>query len=399
MKEISIVGGGPAGSLCGERLATAGFKVTIYDERMTWEKPCGGGLTYKAIEAYPFLLDSPQPKRIVRKAELISSGGHRAQFEMNRPIVIYARKVLNQLLLDRAIAAGCTAVCSRVTNVDTNGARVRLTAQGEERWSDFIVLAGGARNQLLPETTALGSKDLEVTLGYFVPTEEDIIKVKFLKEFEGYLWSFPRADHLSVGICAKMGQSSTQVLRQHLDDFVEDEKIPRAGAKFYSHVLPSPEAHTIRSRRISGRNWAMAGDAAATVDPITGEGLYYALRSGDLLAQAIAEGAPEMYPEKLRDAFSADLEFAARIAARIFRGNFLGNAITTRMVQMLNYSPAFRDLIRDVFSGSQDYRSLKRRCWNQLGITFAEITRTLLSPRRMKFSEAAAAGNAGESPR
>ena len=111
MKEISIVGGGPAGSLCGERLATAGFKVTIYDERMTWEKPCGGGLTYKAIEAYPFLLDSPQPKRIVRKAELISSGGHRAQFEMNRPIVIYARKVLNQLLLDRAIAAGCTAVC------------------------------------------------------------------------------------------------------------------------------------------------------------------------------------------------------------------------------------------------------------------------------------------------
>jgi flavin-dependent dehydrogenase len=399
MKEISIVGGGPAGSLCGERLATAGFKVTIYDERMTWEKPCGGGLTYKAIEAYPFLLDSPQPKRIVRKAELISSGGHRAQFEMNRPIVIYARKVLNQLLLDRAIAAGCTAVCSRVTNVDTNGARVRLTAQGEKRWSDFIVLAGGARNQLLPETTALGSKDLEVTLGYFVPTEEDIIKVKFLKEFEGYLWSFPRADHLSVGICAKMGQSSTQVLRQHLDDFVEDEKIPRAGAKFYSHVLPSPEAHTIRSRRISGRNWAMAGDAAATVDPITGEGLYYALRSGDLLAEAIAEGAPEMYPEKLRDAFSADLEFAARIAARIFRGNFLGNAITTRMVQMLNYSPAFRDLIRDVFSGSQDYRSLKRRCWNQLGITFAEITRTLLSPRRMKFSEAAAAGNAGESPR
>lgn len=399
MKEISIVGGGPAGSLCGERLATAGFKVTIYDERMTWEKPCGGGLTHKAIEAYPFLLDSPQPKRIVRKAELISSGGHRAQFEMNRPIVIYARKVLNQLLLDRAIAAGCTAVCSRVTNVDTNGARVRLTAQGEERWSDFIVLAAGARNQLLPETTALGSKDLEVTLGYFVPTEEDIIKVKFLKEFEGYLWSFPRADHLSVGICAKMGQSSTQVLRQHLDDFVEDEKIPRAGAKFYSHVLPSPEAHTIRSRRISGRNWAMAGDAAATVDPITGEGLYYALRSGDLLAEAIAEGAPEMYPEKLRDAFSADLEFAARIAARIFRGNFLGNAITTRMVQMLNYSPAFRDLIRDVFSGSQDYRSLKRRCWNQLGITFAEITRTLLSPRRMKFSEAAAAGNAGESPR
>jgi flavin-dependent dehydrogenase len=222
-----------------------------------------------------------------------------------------------------------------------------------------------------------------------------------LKQFEGYLWSFPRADHLSVGICAKMGQSSTQVLRQHLDDFVEDEKIPRAGAQFYSHVLPSPEAHTIRSRRISGRNWAMAGDAAATVDPITGEGLYYALRSGDLLAEAIAEGQAELYPAKLREAFSADLEFAARIAGKLFCGNFLGNAITTRMVQLLNYSPAFSDLIRDVFSGSQDYRSLKRRCWNQLGITVAEITRTILSPRRMRFSPAAPAGaaNAGDSSR
>jgi flavin-dependent dehydrogenase len=132
-----------------------------------------------------------------------------------------------------------------------------------------------------------------------------------------------------------------------------------------------------------GRNWAMAGDAAATVDPITGEGLYYALRSGDLLAQAIVAGQPEIYPEQLRAAFSADLEFAANIAKKIFRGNFLGSAITTRMVQMLNYSPAFRDLIRDVFSGSQDYRSLKRRLWNQLGITVAEFTRSFLDPRTL----------------
>ena len=86
------------------------------------------------------------------------------------------------------------------------------------------------------------------------------------------------------------GQSSTPVLRGHLDAFFEEERIPRAGAQFYSHVLPSPQAKTIRSRKIRGRNWAMAGDAAATVDPITGEGLYYALRSGDLLAQAIAAG-------------------------------------------------------------------------------------------------------------
>src|SRR4029077_12314707 len=217
------------------------------------------------------------------------------------------------LLLDRAIAAGCAVVPSRVTSVNTEGARVRLAAAGEEREADFVVLAAGARNQLLPGTTALGARDLEMTLGYFVPTEEDIIKVKFLKQFEGYLWSFPRADHLSVGICAKLGQTTSQKLRQHLDEFIAEEKISMTGAQIYSHVLPSPQAQTIRGRRIAGKNWALAGDAAACVDPITGEGLYYALRSGDLLAQALAEGQPRPYPERLRCAFSADLEFAAQI--------------------------------------------------------------------------------------
>ncbi|MGH9682400.1 MAG: FAD-dependent oxidoreductase [Candidatus Acidiferrales bacterium] len=388
MKDIAIVGGGPAGSLCGERLASAGYRVTIFDERLAWEKPCGGGLTHKAIKAYPFLLDAPHPKKLIRTAEMISSRGHRARFEMSHPIVIYARKVLNGLLLDRAIAAGCTAIRSRVTSVKTAADRVHLVVSGETKTSDFVVLAAGARNQLLPETTALGANDLEMTLGYFVPTEEDVIKVKFLKEFEGYLWSFPRADHLSVGICAKMGQTSSQQLRRHLDDFVRAEKIPMDKARFYSHVLPSPQAQTIRGRRISGSNWAMAGDAAACVDPVTGEGLYYALRSGDLLAQALVEGQPDAYPERLRAAFSADLEFAANIARKLFRGNFLGGAITTRMVQVLNYSPAFRDLIRDVFSGTQDYRSLKQRLRNQLGITITEITRNIFaSPGMIDRSE------------
>jgi len=393
MKEIAIVGGGPAGALCGERLASAGFDVTIYDERLAWEKPCGGGLTHKAIEAYPFLLDAAHPKKIIRTAELISSRGDRARFEMSRPIVIYARKVLNGLLLDRAEAAGCNVVCSRVTKVETNGPRVRLAMANQDCFFDFVVLAAGARNQLLPETTPLKAQDLEITLGYFVPTEEDIIKVKFLKQFEGYLWSFPRADHLSVGICGKMGQSSIQQLRRHLLDFVAEEKIPMSGAELYSHVLPSPQAQTIRGRRIIGKNWAMAGDAAACVDPVTGEGLFYALRSGDLLAEALIEGqAQKTYPERLNAAFSGDLEFAANLARKLFRGNFFGAAVTTRMVQFLKYSPTFRNLIRDVFSGSQDYRTLKRRLWNQLGITAAEFTRSFFSGSHIETASTPVSG-------
>ena len=380
MKDIAIVGGGPAGALCAERLATSGFQVTLFDEHLAWEKPCGGGLTNKAIEAYPFLLDGPYPKKVVHTAELISSRGLRARFNLGHPIVIYSRAVLNGLLLDRAVAAGCRAIRSRITRVDTKNGCVRLSEAAGQRDFDFVVLAAGARNQLLPQTTPLRPQDLEMTLGYFVPHQEDILKVKFLRGFEGYLWSFPRADHLSVGICGKMTQNSSQQLRRRLDEFVHEEKIPTEGARFYSHVLPSPQAATLRQRRIVGRNWALVGDAAACVDPITGEGLYYALRSGDLLAQALAQGQPQSYPARLRAEFSADLEIAARIARKFFRGRFLGGAVTTRMVQLVRRSATFRDLIRDVFSGAQDYRSLKRRLWTQLGFTLAEFTRSLFEP-------------------
>ena len=51
MREIAIVGGGPAGAMCGERLARSGHRVTIYDEHLAWEKPCGGGLTFGSFHS------------------------------------------------------------------------------------------------------------------------------------------------------------------------------------------------------------------------------------------------------------------------------------------------------------------------------------------------------------
>ena len=71
-RRIAIVGGGPSGALCAERLASAGFDVTLFDEHLAWEKPCGGGLTHKAVRSYPFLLDGPYPKKSIHRVELIS---------------------------------------------------------------------------------------------------------------------------------------------------------------------------------------------------------------------------------------------------------------------------------------------------------------------------------------
>src|SRR5487761_222694 len=97
-RRIAIVGGGPSGALCAERLASAGFEVSVFDEHLAWEKPCGGGLTHKALRSYPFLLNGPHPKKVIQRVELISGNGERAQLGLDHPIVIYSRAVLNGLL-------------------------------------------------------------------------------------------------------------------------------------------------------------------------------------------------------------------------------------------------------------------------------------------------------------
>ena len=379
MAEIAIVGGGPSGAMCGEQLARAGHHVQIFDEHLAWEKPCGGGLTHKAVQCFPFLLDNSYPKKLVHSVELISSEDHRATLDMTHPIVIYSRRVLNGMLLDRARAAGCDVQQSHVLAVDTSAFRPRFSVEGEWRSADFLVVAAGARNQLAPETRALQRDELEMTQGYFVPQTADAITVKFLPHFEGYIWSFPRCDHLSVGICGSMTAHNSAELRSHLKAFVDRESISMEGAKFYSHVLPSPKERTLSERAVLGKNWAMVGDAAAWVDPLTGEGLFYALRSGQLLGKSIAEGCPEKYTAWVKASFSSELEFAARIVRRFYRGSFLGSAVTTRMVQFLNRSAVFRQLMSDVFSGSQDYSSLKRRLWGQLGITLSDFVASVLN--------------------
>ena len=379
MSDIVIIGGGPSGAVCGEQLARAGHSVDIYDENLGWEKPCGGGLTYKATQHFPFLLDNPHPKKFIRDVEIISAENQRAKLDLSHPIVIYSRRVLNGFLLDRAREAGCRVHHRRVQNIDTTSGKPRFSLDGDWQKTDFVVLASGARNQILPDTRPLSPDELEITQGYFVPQSADEIIIKFLPDFEGYIWSFPRADHISLGICGSMAAHTSSELRTHLHAFASEENFPTENAKFYSHVLPSPQERTISNRSVIGKNWAMCGDAAAWVDPLTGEGLFYAMRSGEILGQSIAEGRPELYPSRVRASFSLELEFAARIVRRFYRGSFLGCSVTTRMVQFLQRNAVFRQLMSDLFCGTQDYSSLKNRVLGHLGGTLSQFVSSVLN--------------------
>jgi geranylgeranyl reductase family protein len=377
MKRIAVLGGGPAGAFAAERLARAGLETLLFDEKLAWEKPCGGGLTYKAYHRYPFLLENNTPKKIVNETCLAAPKAGAVKMDLSRPLLIYSRLDLNRMLLDRAEQAGTQIERTRVLGIERGGRGWRLKTQHGALEADFCIVATGARNPLRNVGTQWTAADTMFALGYYVPSGQNHIDIQFLPNLEGYIWVFPRCGHLSVGICGK-GEPA-QSLRARLERYMEEKGIPYKGASFYSHMLPSLERSGWKANRVSGEGWLAVGDAGGLVDPITGEGLYYAMRSGDLASevvlnetQSLAERA-QAYRNLLRRDFAADLEFGATLAKRVFLGRFLFSTVPARMVDFIRRSPRFRALIEDLFAGTQPYLDLKSRLFKNLNGTLQEV--------------------------
>ena len=89
-KTIAVIGGGPSGAMAAARLAGSGRDVVLIDENLAWEKPCGGGITQKALEQYPFLADAAVERNWIRSCSLTSPLGYRTSFALNRRIAIDA---------------------------------------------------------------------------------------------------------------------------------------------------------------------------------------------------------------------------------------------------------------------------------------------------------------------
>jgi geranylgeranyl reductase family protein len=385
MKTVAVLGGGPAGAFAAERLASSGLKTILFDEKLAWEKPCGGGLTYKAYHEYPFLIDNDTPKKFVNATTLSAPRAGAVNLQLEHPLVIYSRMDLNRMLLDRAEKSGAAIEQTRVMGIERHDKRWSLRTRCGTAEADFCIVATGARNPLREVGTEWGRKDTATALGYYVPSSQDHIDIQFLPQFEGYIWVFPRCGHLSVGICGKGLPASA--LRTRLEAYMAERDISYKDGKFYSHILPSLETPGWRSNRVSGDGWLAVGDAGGLVDPITGEGLYYAMRSGDLASQVViddAHGIAEKaaaYRALLSREFALDLEFAATLAKRVFLGSFLFSSVPARMVQYIRSSPRFRGLMQDLFAGTQPYLELRSRLLRNLNGTLQEVIMTFFLDR------------------
>jgi flavin-dependent dehydrogenase len=158
-------------------------------------------------------------------------------------------------------------------------------------------------------------------------------------------------EHASLWSSAKDGGGAAT------DDAIE-EKL-RATANRYAARIPGLKPETLRTRRTAGEDWALLGDAAGFADPVTGEGIFYALRSGELFADAYMQGSVRAYEELWRADFGRELCRASEMRRR-FYGTFLGAPFTDRMIDFARLHGGIRRTLCELVAGSQGYIDLKR---------------------------------------
>lgn len=378
---IAIVGAGPAGSHLAHQLSQSGMDVLLFDARPAWEKPCGGGVTSKALREFEFLHTGPAPKQMVSSLRLISAQGRELTVAPRHDFAIYSRQQLATMMRQRAVNAGAQLQVARVEKTERADGKWRLTTSAGDFTVDFLVGADGASSVIRRRVgVQFGTNDFAYALGWNVrdvnpPTRVD---VKYLAEISGYLWLFPRTDHISYGIASGYRETTPAELKARLIEYIstQDAELARhltavsgnssasnsERASFYAAMIPALDVATWDQLKVSdaAQGWALVGDAAGFVDPLTGEGIYYAIKSADLLAQALMI-RPADYEAMWRADFGAELRRAAELSDRFYYGSFAGAPLTERMVQFARHHRGVREVLRDLVAGDQGYVGLKSR--------------------------------------
>ncbi len=301
-----VVGAGPAGSTAALRLSRAGARVLLLDrERFPRDKPCGGGLTYRAVRQLPVGVE-PVVEDTVRRFELGFRYGRRFERRSSEPLVLMTqRRRLDAHLAEQAADAGADfrdGVRATALELEEAGGTVRF--DGAAAAAPVVIGADGVNG--------LTARSLELAGGrsYGVALEGNVSYVHAREGYRGravvelgavpggYAWVFPKGDHVNVGVGG--WESEGPRLREHLERACSEYGLP-------AERLQSLRGYRLPMRLVGARarrgRALLVGDAAGLVDPLSGDGIYEALVSSRLAAESALEllggGSLDGYEPKL----------------------------------------------------------------------------------------------------
>jgi geranylgeranyl reductase family protein len=285
-----VVGAGPAGSTTAYRLAQGGASVLLLDRaRFPRDKPCGGGLTGRALRLLPFPVD-PVVEDATDTFELRLRYRRGFERRSDGPLAVMTqRSRLDAYLAEQAAAAGVEFRDGvRVDAVAVTPAGVSVRAAGRAFHAGVLIGADGA-NGLTGRTLGLAREvehgvALEGNVPHGVASRERFAG-RMVLEFGvvpgGYAWVFPKGDHVNVGV-GGWGSAGPQ-LRSYLRRFCAEYGLPWDRVEsLRGHRLPMRRSPT----RLAHDRALVVGDAAGLVDPVSGDGMYEAFLSGKLASEA-----------------------------------------------------------------------------------------------------------------
>jgi geranylgeranyl reductase len=305
MLRVAVVGGGPSGSCAAEVLAKAGIQTWLFERKLDNAKPCGGAIPLCMVSEF----DIPESiiDRKVRNMKMISPSNREVDIHLDNQaeyIGMCRREVLDAFLRNRAADLGATLINGLVQRIDTGTNRQGPytihysdygsggpTGEARQLEVDLIVGADGANSRV---AKAMDAGDYNVAIAFQerirLPMEEMRYYEDLAEMYVGtdvspdfYAWVFPKYDHVAVGTGT---MQKNQALIKSLQRGIRD----RASKRLLKGELIKVEAHPIpehpRPRRVVGR-MALVGDAAGYVTKSSGEGIYFAAKSGRMCAEEI----------------------------------------------------------------------------------------------------------------
>lgn len=305
MLRVAVVGGGPSGSCAAEVLAKAGIETWLFERKLDNAKPCGGAIPLCMVEEF----DLPESiiDRKVRNMRMISPSNREVDIHLdnsNEYIGMCRREILDGFLRNRAAELGAHLVNGLVQSIDTGSQRQGPytlhyadyssggpTGELKTLEVDLIVGADGANSRV---AKAMDAGDYNVAIAFQerirLPAEEMAYYEDLAEMYVGtdvspdfYAWVFPKYDHVAVG-------TGTMQANQSLIKGLQKGIRERASRRLLRGEVIKVEAHPIpehpRPRRVVGR-MALVGDAAGYVTKSSGEGIYFAAKSGRMCAEEI----------------------------------------------------------------------------------------------------------------